>query len=243
MKRRKRRIPTKTTGAPRWMVTFSDLVTLILVFFILLFSVSQIDKGKFQSIAESFRDQDSFDENPSIVPGEYPDEQQKAGGEASLDQLYKKIKTFLKTNGFEQTADVVRDERGVVLVLNEQLLFESGEAELMNASHSFLDEASTLFRDLPNMIEVEGHTDNVPIQDMQYPSNWELSAARASRVIRYFTEEHALSPARFTAIGHADTRPIAPNTSEANRRKNRRVEIVITDPDREEEAGQAQPDS
>lgn len=242
MKRKKRRIQSKASGAPRWMVTFSDLVTLILVFFILLFSMSQIDNVKFQSMANSFRQQAAFDENPSIVPGDYPNEQQQAGGQSDLDELYEKVQSFLKENSLEQTADVTRDERGVVLVLNEQFLFGSGESELMPVSYPFLDGIGALFKDLPNMIKVEGHTDNVPIQDERYPSNWELSSARSSSVIRYFVEEHSLSPGRFMAVGYADTRSIAPNSSEENRRKNRRVEMIIMDPDLEEKTEQAPPD-
>ncbi|OMP67437.1 flagellar motor protein MotS [Domibacillus epiphyticus] len=228
--RTRRRKPSQKSSAPKWMVTFSDLVTLILVFFILMFSMSQVDKVKFQSIAESFRDEESFNENPSIVPGDYPNEEIEPGGEESLDKLYEDVKVYLKKNGLEETANVIRDERGVVLVLEEQLLFGSGDASLMPESYSFLAEIGNLFADMPNMIKVEGHTDNVPIQSVVYPSNWELSTARASSVIRYFIDEFTLSPDRFSAVGYADTRPLVPNTTEKNMQKNRRVEIIITDP-------------
>lgn len=227
--RKKRRL-VKKTGAPQWMVTFSDLVTLLLVFFILLFSVSQIDKTKFQYMAESFRKQEPFDENPSIVPGDYPSEQQKEEQEHSLARLFEEVQLFLKTNGLEKAAEVMHDERGVVLVLNEQLLFDSGEAALTKISYPVLKEIGLLFASVPHAIKVEGHTDNVPIRSKQYPSNWELSAARASSVIRYFIQEHSLASERFTAIGYADTRPIVSNTTEESRKKNRRVEIVITEP-------------
>ncbi|OKL36217.1 flagellar motor protein MotS [Domibacillus mangrovi] len=241
--RRKHRAPAKKSAGPKWMVTFSDLVTLILVFFVLLFSMSQIDKAKFQKISESFRDQQSFDENSSIVPGEYPNEEIKPGGEASLDQLYEEIKVFLQENDLGQTADVIRDERGVVLVLEEKLLFDSGKAALTLGSYTYMEKIGTLFADMPNMIKVEGHTDNRPIQSAVYPSNWELSTSRASSVIRYFINEFSLEPARFVAVGYADTRPLVPNTTEENMQKNRRVEIIMIDPVLDDKVKETQPRS
>lgn len=235
-----RRPPKKQKGAPAWTVTFSDLVTLILVFFILLFSMSQIDMMKFRSIAESFKDRQILDFNPSIVPSEHPpetheddlddqnDEEDKA--EAKLQNLLAEIETFLDENGLEEAILAKRTERGVVLVLDEQVLFETGEAEIVGGRNAFLDKVGSMLKNMPNLVKVEGHTDNRPITTFRYPSNWELSTARSSSVIRYFVENFQFESTRFIAVGYGETRPIVPNNSPENWEKNRRVEIVISDP-------------
>ena len=125
-------------------------------------------------------------------------------------------------------------ERGVVLVLEEQLLFETSRAEILDGAKPFLTKVGTLLTNIPNFVKVEGHTDNRQINTYRYPSNWELSGARASSVIRYIiANTEGLDPKRFTAVAYGDTRPVAPNDSEENWSKNRRVEIVILDPDYE----------
>ncbi|WP_404355813.1 flagellar motor protein MotB [Cytobacillus firmus] len=234
--RRRRRSPEPPKGAPIWMVTFSDLVTLILVFFILLFSMSQIDLMKFQAISDSFRDRQVLDFQPSIIPAENQGEMEEntekegSGQSDSLDELQMEIQSFLDVNGLEEVIVANRTERGVVLVLQEQVLFKSGEASLLDSSYPFLDKVGTLLANMPNLVKVEGHTDDRPITTFRYPSNWELSAARASTVIRYLTEGHNLDSHRFMAIGYGETRPIVPNSGPENWEKNRRVEIIISDP-------------
>lgn len=234
--RRRRRSPEPPKGAPIWMVTFSDLVTLILVFFILLFSMSQIDLMKFQAISDSFRDRQVLDFQPSIIPAENQGEMEEntekegSGQSDSLDELQMEIQSFLDVNGLEEVIVANRTERGVVLVLQEQVLFKSGEASLLDSSYPFLDKVGTLLANMPNLVKVEGHTDDRPITTFRYPSNWELSAARASTVIRYLTEGHNLDSHRFTAVGYGETRPIVPNSGPENWEKNRRVEIIISDP-------------
>ncbi|GLB58535.1 flagellar motor protein MotS [Cytobacillus sp. NCCP-133] len=243
--KRRRRPPEPAKGAPRWMVTFSDLVTLILVFFILLFSMSQIDMFKFKAISESFRDRQLLDFYPSIIPNEHPTDMEQndqnteeEGSEQgdSLDQLLIEIQAFLDQNGLEDVIVANRTERGVVLVLQEQVLFESGEASLIEGSYPFLDKVGTVLSSMPNLVKVEGHTDNRPITTYRYPSNWELSAARASTVIRYLTENHKLESRRFIAVGYGETRPAVPNSGPENWEKNRRVEIIISDPKYDEES-------
>ncbi|PAQ16566.1 flagellar motor protein MotS [Bacillaceae bacterium SAOS 7] len=230
----RRRPPKKSKGAPKWMVTFADLVTLVLVFFILLFSMSQIDIVKFKAIAQSFRQQAAFENQPSIVPGEYPaEEMKKEQGQKekeSLDKLAKEVQQYLKDNGLEDVATATRTERGVVLVLQEKILFNTADAVVLEEAHSFLNQIGKMLESKPNIIKVEGHTDNRPIKNTYYPSNWELSSARASSVIRFLSANHKIDAKRFIAVGYGDTRPLVPNTSSENMQKNRRVEIIITDP-------------
>ncbi|RYG74939.1 flagellar motor protein MotB [Lentibacillus lipolyticus] len=246
-------------GAPKWMVTYSDMVTLILVFFILLFSMSQIDMVKFDALSESFRNRMIFDFYPSPVPMENPTEhtsdeesgkntnefekseqlddiRERAGettetDQDSLDDLMENVEQYLRNNELEDVISASRTDRGVVLVLQESILFETGEAEILDSGKPFLDKIGKLLTEIPNDVRVEGHSDNRPIASYRYPSNWELSGARASSVIRYLISRNDFDPSRFTAAGFGDTRPIVPNTSQANWKKNRRVEMVIMEKD------------
>lgn len=251
-----RRKKKEEQGAPKWMVTFSDLMTLVLVFFILLFSMSQIDLIKFQAVAESFRSRAIFDFYPSTVEFENPsartsetdeskkeseydtpskndtikDEEVIMDSNESLDKLVEEVEEFLKDNELNKVISANRTDRGVVLILQEQVLFETAEARLIDAGKPFLDKVRQLLDNIPNHVKVEGHTDDRPISTYRYPSNWELSAARSSSVIRYLTNNYDLDTTRFTAVGYGDTRPLVTNNSPENWEKNRRVEIVILDP-------------
>ncbi len=242
-------------GAPKWMVTFSDLITLILVFFILLFSMSQIDIVKFKAIAESFKQKQILEFYPSVIPFENPsaapdvqknddlvdnnenqtDELSKVDkGETSeddsLENLLTDIQEYVSEHDLSDVAVATRSERGVVLVLQEQVLFNSGEATLKKESYSFLNKLAELLQEIPNAVKIEGHTDNRPIRTYKFPSNWELSSSRASSVIRFLIDGHDLDSSRFIAVGYGDTRPIAPNNKPENLQKNRRVELVFLNP-------------
>jgi chemotaxis protein MotB len=247
----------KNSGAPKWMVTYSDMVTLILVFFILLFSMSQIDLVKFEAISESFQNRMILDFYPSAVPAENPTEHpsiEERGKDTnefetpsesrdikdrdeskevdkdnqdSLSSLLEEVEAYLDENNLNNVITANRTEQGVVLVLQESILFDSAEAEILDSGMPFLDRIGSLLHDIPNSVKVEGHTDSRPISNFRYPSNWELSGARASSVIRYLIEENEFDESRFSAAGYADTRPAVPNDSPQNWSQNRRVEIVI----------------
>ncbi|MEN2769171.1 flagellar motor protein MotS [Ornithinibacillus xuwenensis] len=243
-------------GAPKWMVTYSDMVTLILVFFILLFSMSQIDASKFEAISESFRNRMIFDFSPSPVPMENPTENtsneekgqttnefevpsedkkesesdvEEAAQEDSLHDLMQEVESYLDENNLNNFVSANRSERGVVLVLQDSILFDPGEAEILPSALPFLTKVGTLLSQIDNDIKVEGHTDNIPMSSYRYPSNWELSGARASSVVRFLVDENKLKDTRFSISGYGDTRPLAPNDNANNRSKNRRVEIVIVE--------------
>ena len=253
----------KNNGAPKWMVTYSDMVTLILVFFILLFSMSQIDLVKFQAISESFKNLMIFDFYPSPIPMENPtestshmesgrlsnefetptllddmnDRDQEGEEKGSLDQLMEDVEHYLEENDLGNVITANRTEQGVVLVLQESILFDSGEAEILESGKPFLNKVGTLLAEIPNHVNVEGHTDNRPISNYRYPSNWELSGARASSVIRYLIEQNNFDETRFSAVGYGDTRPAVDNNSIQNWGKNRRVEIVILEEGYEDKEG------
>jgi len=235
MKRKSKSQPPRKKGAPQWMVTYSDMMTLILVFFVLLFGISQVDNEKFDAVANSFRERGLFEFYPSPIQFESPDKKgtvEEGYGEEGMkedefEELIREINKFIEENDLGEIMVANRIEQGVVLVLPEKIFFDPGKADLLDPALPFLDRVAELIKNLSNDVKVEGHTDNVPMNSYQYPSNWELSAARASRVVRYFIDNHGLDPDRFIATGYADTEPVAPNDTPENRQKNRRVEIII----------------
>src|SRR5699024_4594550 len=223
MKRREIR-KCNNTVSPKCMVTYSDIVTLILVFFILLFSMSRIDLVKFEAISDSFRNRMIFDFYPSPVPMENPTEHtssEKSGRNSNefenptqienindrddeekeendeLNDLLEEVENYLDKNELNDVISATRTERGVVLVLQELILFNPGEAEILPTGETFLKKVGTLLSKIPNKIKVEGHTDSTPMSSFRYPSNWELSGARASSVIRYLIDEFDYDMERF----------------------------------------------
>ncbi|GAE92911.1 flagellar motor rotation protein MotB [Gracilibacillus boraciitolerans JCM 21714] len=264
MKRRNTR-PADKGAPPKWMVTYSDMITLILVFFILLFSMSQIDAEKFRALAEAFRSETIFEAMPSIIEEENPtentevlkeeenDDKQGDTSQANdekedniqseesletvtktperdeLDELLAEIEKFLNENDLNQVISAMRTDQGVVLILQESVLFETGEATVLDPAKAFLDKVSTLLSNIPNEVRVEGHTDNRPIASIRFPSNWELSGARASSVIRYILTTNSFNESRFISAGYGDTRPVESNNTSEGWSANRRVEIVILD--------------
>lgn len=219
--------------------------------------MSQIDLVKFDAISESFRNRMIFDFYPSPVPMENPTEHTSSekGGKNSnefenptenrnindwdyekehekddeLNDLMEDVERYLDENELNNVISASRTERGVVLVLQEMILFNPGEADILSSGKPFLKKVGTLLSNIPNRVKVEGHTDSTPMSSYLYPSNWELSGARASSVTRYLINEFDYSMSRFSIAGYGETAPIEPNTNAENKKKNRRVEIVIMD--------------
>ncbi len=219
-------------GAPLWMVTYSDMITLVLAFFILLFSFSVIDDAKFFEVLSSLRV--SFLGSEGILPGsQRPSLADDDAPEDSsqLDELiitYINILNYIEESDLTGSMEVHLEERGIVIAIPDALLFAPAEAELKNEAQEMLVEVAGLLDQVGNQIIVEGHTDNVPINTLLFPSNWELSVARAVTVTRFLVEARGLDPLRFVAAGYGEFHPITTNLKSEGRAKNRRVNIVIS---------------
>ncbi|MGD9150174.1 MAG: flagellar motor protein MotB, partial [Desulfobacterales bacterium] len=120
------------------------------------------------------------------------------------------------------------------LTFEDQILFDFGKATINPAGHGLLAQLAKSIQQVPNAVRIEGHTDNVPIQTKRFPSNWELSVARAVNVVKYFAEAGKIDPRRLSAVGYGESRPLVANDTPANRQKNRRVEILLLTEDKEE---------
>ncbi|MGI6649831.1 MAG: OmpA family protein [Bacillota bacterium] len=224
-------------GAPAWMLIYSDIVTLLLVIFVLMYSFSAMDLQRFKAFTSSFQDLMHYEQPPdtfqaAALPELSEQEIQILIKEqqlirAKINNLYEKVEDYLKESGLEDMVSAQVEDRGVALDVKEKIMFDGGQAVLKPGAMHILDRLAKLFASLPYQILVEGHTDQRNINTIEYPSNWELSSARSAIVVRYFTKVYGLDPARFAAVGFAEYRPVAPNTSEANMALNRRVVMVI----------------
>ena len=143
------------------------------------------------------------------------------------DELIKKLNETIEANSFTDTVKIREEDNGVVLQLDETILFDSGKADLKNNSQKVLNMVTKIIKDLPNDVLIEGNTDDVPMHNEKFQSNWELSTARAVNVVKYFVSEENLNPIRFAVKGYGEYNPLVKNNSAENRAINRRVDILI----------------
>ena len=227
MARKKKKPDDINTNA--WMDTYADTITLLLTFFILLYSFSTTDNERLQQIAASLKGEITgipmkLENTPDIS---LEDIEQGIGEKSPYSILLDKIQEIIDKNALTDSVKVREEDSGVVLQLSENVLFDLGKADLKPESIKVLDIISTLIPSISNEIMVQGHTDNIPISSGTYKSNWELSTARAITVLRYFIETKGFDPTRFSATGYGEYKPLVDNSTEENRAINRRVDILI----------------
>lgn len=215
----------------RWLITYADMITLLMVFFIVLYAGSVADSAKFKDLSVSL--QQAF--NVDVLKAS--DSLAQTPNRAGSDNLVQAVRSDLEfvtremdslrapglaTGGLEVEAN----QEGILISLHGNLLFDSGKATLKDEAIPTLARLTAVLRRLPYPIRVEGHTDNVAIQTSLYPSNWELSAARATAVVRHLVDG-GISAQRLQAAGFGETRPRGDNTTREQRARNRRVDIQI----------------
>lgn len=227
MARKKKKPDDINTNA--WMDTYADTITLLLTFFILLYSCSTTDNERLQLIAAALKGEITgipmkLENTPDIS---LEDIEQGIGEKSPYSILVDQIQEIIDKNALTDSVKVREEDSGVVLQLSENVLFDLGKADLKPESIKVLDIISTLIPSISNEIMVQGHTDNIPISSGTYKSNWELSTARAITVLRYFIETKGFDPTRFSATGYGEYKPLVDNSTEENRAINRRVDILI----------------
>jgi chemotaxis protein MotB len=224
-------------GMMRWLLTYADLITLMMAFFVIMYAMSKADVAKFNSLKNSlavaFRTEGTASSLIYTQQGTQPVEQAVSmdGSRETEDfqDIIRKVQANVKDQ--KQIAFVV-DERGLTIRFLDNVLFDLGQAELRQDALAMLDAVGTALKNTPRYVRVEGHADNLPINTLQFPSNWELSSARSIAVTRYLIDKHGADPRRLASLGYGEYRPLYPNTSEENRAKNRRVDVVILRNDR-----------
>ena len=228
MRRRRKNNLSDHDNTERWLLTYADMITLLLAFFIVMYSMSQIDAKKFGKMAEALN---GVLKGGNSIIERYGEQQEKSGHGilklGSLKMIQKQINERFDKLGREGEVETEITERGLVVHIVESALFRVSSATLEPRAMQVLDLIYDRIRETPNHIRIEGHTDDRPIQTAAYPSNWELSSARATEVVRYFINNHDMTPDKISALGYGEFRPVKPNNSIENRAKNRRVDIVI----------------
>lgn len=214
-----------------WMVTFSDLLSLLLTFFVLLFALKSMDKGKIDEFFGYFRGGGmgimEMGKGISVDMTRLPKEVALTHKVFSLQEL--RLAMDLSVSDIVVGVDIKShiDDRGLVIILPGHVLFDSGASDVKPEAKLILDRLSKVLRKSRNDIMIEGHTDNIPISTEQFPSNWELSTDRAVKVLRYLVESSKVPPKRFSAVGYGAAKPLVPNVDNESRMKNRRVEIIL----------------
>lgn len=231
----------------RWLVSYADFITLLFAFFVVMYAISSVNEGKYRVMSDSlinaFKEPQSTDKliekntkHDEILSGtgkpigkSVPQPQQTPERQKAAESMKKVAKSVLQAmqpliqNG---QVRVTQSPRGITVEINASVLFKSGEAVLQPQSTEALSAVAQVLTQVDNPIQVEGHTDNIPINSPSFPSNWELSSSRAGSVVRLFTER-GVPAARMVAIGYADNRPIDTNATSDGRSRNRRVNVLI----------------
>ncbi len=220
-------------GAPAWMVTYSDLVTLLLTFFVLLLSMANMDPVRFTEASSSLKDAFGMHARPAhvefaipILPSP-PITKFTPVQQAMTTKVYDRIKSQLNLMQMNNEVDAVKkDSDTIILRVNDSVLFKPGQSRVSPNAYPMLRNIADIIRPLPMKLRIEGHTDDIPIS--QNPiANWDLSVSRAVSVMRFFKQGDLLKIDRMAATGYGADQPIVPNRDEATRAKNRRVEFVL----------------
>lgn len=206
----------------RYLITYSDLITLLLGLFIILYAISKIDENKYQKMVTAIGD--VFGNRGKVVnvkspgPSVVPD---------NGTHLRSELNDLIDKFHYNKSIHLEENERGVTIHILDDILFTSGSSELAGNSLSVLNSLAEILKVLPNDIRIEGHTDNIPISSAAYPSNWHLSVSRALNTAYYLISNQGLNPEKVSIVGYSEYKPISTNETLEGRASNRRVDIVI----------------
>lgn len=254
LRKRKQRDTESTENHERWLVSYADFITLLFAFFVVMYAVSSINEGKYSilshSLVSAFKSSNSSSlasaHSSEFTPIQILQSKQldsikridelssrKTKKQEKMRSMAKDILHALEPLVKDGQVRVTQNSLGITVEINASVLFSPGQAKLAESSSLALQAVAHVIKAHEHEIHVEGHTDNLPIHTESFPSNWELSTARASSVIRLFVE-NGVEASRLTAIGYGENRPIETNETPEGRKRNRRVAVMIlsTDPDK-----------
>ncbi|NLT65901.1 MAG: OmpA family protein [Acidobacteria bacterium] len=256
MRGRRKQKEEEESNSERWLVSYADFITLLFAFFTTLYAISTVDAQKMGQMVMSMRasfDSRLFESGSRTLAldngtgGFEPSTREilqkinlkgtlgtpvrvVLNEEKDLRQLEQTLRGLLPMEFSKGRVRVHIEPRGLVISLGEKGLFDSGSDEIKPEGRALLDTIASTLASIGNHIRVEGHTDNVPIRNTRFPSNWELSTCRATMVNRYLITKFGLKPELLSAAGYAEYRPAATNDTEEGRARNRRVDIVVLNP-------------
>lgn len=233
MKRRPSELGSKDPAIPSpsagWQLIYTGFVLIMLSFFIMLTSFASLQKAKVARFAHAFSSAVRlFQGGKSLEKGDTANDADVSllAREDQIARLFETVSALSERNQLNGVG-IERSQRGVVMTLADTTLFDSGSAELSRQAFPFLEKISDIIANVTVAVEIEGHTDNVPISTGRFPSNWELSTARAINVLRFLIERNRADSIRISAVGRSEYQPLYPNDTDENRARNRRVEIIF----------------
>ncbi|QEM69639.1 OmpA family protein [Geobacter sp. FeAm09] len=254
-----KREPEKHPNHERWLVSYGDFITLLFAVFVTLYAMSQTDKKKVEEVMQSL--QQSFgmvtagapapkinviQSKPiSVIPTIKPEMSIAPSGRArsgqartraeekDFRQIKSSIEAYLVKQGAQSKVNLTITRRGLIVSLKEAGFFDSGQAQIKQSAYELLNTIAEVMTQYNNPLRIEGHTDNIPISTAQFPSNWELSASRATNVLKYLLKYYDAEPEKISATGYGEFRPVTDNSTPENRAKNRRVDMVLLSGDGE----------
>jgi chemotaxis protein MotB len=221
-------------GAPMWMATFSDMMSLLLTFFVLLLSMASMDKKKIKQAIGSLQgalgvleggQKTEVGKEEIMSRMDFVDKMKN-----KMNQMQQSLKSYIEQAKLSTKVSVKKTDKGISVRIMDSVLFKPGGADLQPQAYPLLRKLAALINDSPYNVFVEGHTDDIPIKTKEFPSNWELSTERAISVVKFFIKEN-VKPEKLSASGYAQYHPLVPNITPENRARNRRVEINFISPE------------
>ncbi len=217
----------------RWLVSYADFITLLFAFFTSMYAISSVNEGKFRVLSESLAIAFShsiytttkLEAGPTVVRNQRAQLTEKFKKAFTGD--YQRLKMLLHKLEETKKLTLLLEERGVVIRISESMMFPPASAEMVEKGYPVIDEIASALKGVPNTIKIEGHTDNVPISTPRYPTNWDLSSARAITILKYLVTKHHFDPTRLFAVGYGEFKPVTSNDTVSGRARNRRVDIVV----------------
>jgi len=248
--------PEEKENTERWLITYADFITLLMVFFVVMYAMSQIDVAKYDQLAGSLNlvltgGSGMLDNQQGIIgpnngagtsnnganapsagswlttPSPTPTAPVNSAEVQNMEDVANQLKTYFTEQNIENQVSVSLDDRGLVISVSDAILFDLGSADIKPAAEKELVQIGDALTNLDNYIRVEGHTDNLPINTPRFSSNWALSAARATNVLQLLIDQSDIPPEKLSAVGYGEYRPIADNSTPEGRAQNRRVDIVV----------------
>ncbi|WP_244997951.1 flagellar motor protein MotB [Clostridium bowmanii] len=237
MKRKEEKEP----NSERWLLTYSDLITLLMIFFVIMYASSNADTTKYKQLSQSLNAAFTGGSGKSIIGDDSAIsisesstkivEETSAGTKTSeenqMEDIKKNVDKYLKQNGLSTNVSTKIDERGLQVSLNSTLLFDIGKADVKADSIIKLISIGKILNKVDNYVRIEGHTDSTPISNNEFSSNWQLSAIRATNVTELLISQAGIYPKRISAVAYGENRPVANNNTGIGKAKNRTVDIII----------------
>jgi len=231
-----KRVRKEKDNSDRWMLSYLDFITLLMIFFLMMYAISTVDTKKSEQLAKSLRigfnsgnsqNVIAVSDNSGDTPTVIEDETTVDAEEEKLADIKKKVDELVNNSELKGSVTTSIQQRGLLISFNDSVFFNSGQANIKADWQNKLVSISKVLNGIDNYIRVEGHTDNVAINTDYFHSNWQLSSARASNVVEFLITQGNVKPERLSSVGYGEYRPVKDNTTEEGRSSNRRVDILI----------------